>query len=291
MRRLIIIPILVVLSTILIVFIYFRQQSNELPSNVIYSSGTVESGTVAVSAQTTGKIIEKRFARGALVRVGDTLALIESDLLKSRDHELESGLATTEDELAAARIDLANAHKNLDRLRKAFEAGSISKRAFEDAQTAVDAGSKRVAAIESRLQTIAAQRQTVAVQLRYVAVVSPIDGFVQADPLEVGELATTGSVMFELVDLAETWVEIYVNETDLPRIQLNDSAEVILDSAPSQPLRGIVSFISQKAEFTPKNVQTRKERTKLVFAVRVRVDNSSGQFKPGLPVDVYLKKS
>lgn len=291
MRRLIIIPILVVLSTILIVFIYFRQQANELPPNVIYSSGTVESGTVTVAAQTSGKIIEKRFAKGDAVRVGDTLALIESDLLSSRDRELESGIATTEDELAAARIDLANARKNLERLRQALEAGSISKRAFDDSQAAVDAGTRRVAAIESRLQTIDAQRQTVAVQLRYAVVVSAINGFVQADPLEVGELATIGAAVFELINLSDTWVEIYVSETDLPHVQLNDSAEVFLDTTPDQPISGTVSFISQKAEFTPKNVQTRKERTKLVFAVRVRVDNTSGRFKPGLPVDVYLKKS
>ena len=79
-------------------------------------------------------------------------------------------------------------------------------------------------------------------------------------------------------------------EEDLPFIEIGDSAEVHLDSEPEHPFTGKVSFIAQEAEFTPKNIQTKKERVKLVFAVRVRIDNESRKFKPGLPVDVYLAK-
>ena len=86
-------------------------------------------------------------------------------------------------------------------------------------------------------------------------------------------------------------MEIYVNEADLPLLHLNDTADIFLDAQPDSAIKGNISFISQKAEFTPKNVQTKKERVKQVFAVRIKVDNSSGAFKPGLPVDVYLKKS
>lgn len=291
MKRLVIIPILIVISLILVFLIYRQQQANMLPQNVIYSSGTVEAASLTISAQTVGKVIRKPFAKGDFVSQSDTLLVIEGDLLDAKQTELSSTIEATRNELAAARIELANAKTNLDRMKEAFQVGSIPKRDLDNAQAAYDSGSRRVASLEARLQTIGAQQQTLDIQRGYTAIVSPIDGYIQADPIEVGEVAMMGTPMFELVDLRDTWIEIYVNEEDLPYLHLNDSAKVYLDAHPDSAIAGTVSFISQKAEFTPKNVQTRKERVKLVFAVRIKVDNTSGVFKPGLPVDVYLKKS
>lgn len=291
MRKLAIIPVLIVISIVLVFLIYRRQQSNILPENLIYSSGTVEATAVSIAAQTVGKVIDKRFSRGDRVAMGDTLVLIEGNLLDVKQQELDANIAATRDEISAARIDLANVKTNLDRFREAYNVGSVPKRDFDNLQATYDSGTRRLAALESRLQTITAQQQTLNIQKGYTAVTSPSNGFIQADPIEVGEIALVGSTLFEIVDLSDTWVEIYVNESDLPHLHLNDSADVFLDAQPDSAIKGSISFISQKAEFTPKNVQTRKERIKLVFAVRIKVDNVSGAFKPGLPVDVYLKKS
>jgi len=290
-RKLAIIPILVVISLVLVFLIYRRQQSDILPPDVIYSSGTVEAAAVSVAAQTSGKIIDKRFSRGDQITVGDTLLLIEGELLDAKQQELDASISATRDEISAARIDLANVKTNLDRLKEAYAVGSIPKREYDNVQTAYDSGTRRLASLEARLQTISAQQQTLDIQKGYTAITSPTSGFVQADPVEVGEIAMTGSTLLEIVDLSDTWVEIYVNEADLPHLHLNDPADVFLDASPDSAIKGNISFISQKAEFTPKNVQTKKERVKLVFAVRIKVDNTAGSFKPGLPVDVYLKKS
>jgi HlyD family secretion protein len=290
MRRLIIIPILIVVSAILVFLIYQRQRANLLPPDVIFSSGTVEANTVTVSAQTAGKVLAKPFRKGDEVKQGDTLIVIERNLLDAKMQELETGIAATQAELDAARIELANVKKNLDRMTEAFKVGSVPKKDMDNLTASYQSGDKRIASLESRLQTLNAQKATLAIQIGYTTVISPINGYIQADPVEIGEIAMTGSALFEIVNLSDAWVEIYVNETEIPFVHLNDTADIYLDSAPKQPHRGIVSFISQKAEFTPKNVQTKKERVKQVFAVRVRVDNSSQRFKPGLPVDVYLKK-
>lgn len=291
MRRLIIIPILIIVSLVLVYLIYNRQQSSLLPPDLIYSSGTVEANTVTIAAQLAGKVLEKRFDKGDFIQPGDTLVFVERELLEARRQELNAARSATQDELAAAQIELANLRRNLDRLRQAYAAGSIPKRSYDDLQAGVDAGARRIAALQAKLQSIDAQEQSLAVQIGYATVVSAVSGFIQSAPLEVGELAAAGATLFEIVDLSDTWVEIYVNETEIPNVHLGDSAKVHLDSQPEQPVTGTVSFISQRAEFTPKNVQTRKERIKLVFAVRVKVDNRDGRFKPGLPVDVYLKKS
>ncbi len=290
MKKLVIIPILIVISFVLVFLISRRQEANLLPANLIYSSGTVEASAVSIAAQTAGKVIDKRFSRGDQIAKGDTLLLIESSLLDAKQQELDASIAATRDEISAARIDLANVKTNLDRLKEAYDVGSIPKRDYDNLKASYDSGSRRLAALESRLQTIRAQQQTLDIQRGYTAVTSPTSGFVQADPVEIGEIAMVGATLLEIVDLSDTWVEIYVNEADLPFLHLNDTADIFLDAQPDSAIKGSISFISQKAEFTPKNVQTKKERVKQVFAVRIKVDNSSGAFKPGLPVDVYLKK-
>ncbi len=290
MRRLIIIPILVVVSAILVFLIYQRQKANILPPDVIFSSGSVEANTVTVSAQTSGKVLVKTFRKGDEVKQGDTLLVIERDLLDAKMNELETGIVATIAEMDAARIDLANVRKNLDRMTEAFKVGSVPKKDMDNLTASYQSGDKRITALESKLQTLNAQKATLAIQIGYTTVTSPIGGYIQSDPVEVGEVVMIGSVLFEIVNLSDTWVEIYVNETEIPFVHLKDTADIYLDSDPQTPLKGTVSFISQKAEFTPKNVQTKKERVKQVFAVRVRVDNSTQRFKPGLPVDVYLKK-
>jgi HlyD family secretion protein len=290
MRRLIIIPILVVVSVILVFLIYQRQKANLLPADVIFSSGSVEANTVTVSAQTGGKVLAKPFRKGDEVKQGDTLLVIERDLLDSKMNELETGIAATMAEMDAARIDLANVKKNLDRSKQAYAAGSVPQKDMDNLTASYQSGGKRIAALDSKLQTLGAQKTSLAIQIGYTTVSSPIGGYIQSDPVEIGEIVMTGSALFEIVNLSDTWVEIYINETEIPFVHLSDTADIYLDSDPQTPLKGTVSYISQKAEFTPKNVQTKKERVKQVFAVRVRVDNSAQRFKPGLPVDVYLKK-
>lgn len=290
MRRLIIIPILVVVSVILVFLIYQRQKANILPPDVIFSSGSVEANTVTISAQTSGKVLAKPFRKGDEVKQGDTLLVIERDLLDAKMNELETGITATLADIDAARIDLANVKKNLDRLKQAYMAGSVPQKDMDNLTASYQSGDKRITSLESKLQTLNAQKASLTIQIGYTTVTSPIGGYIQSDPVEIGEIVMMGSALFEIVNLSDTWVEIYINETEIPFVHLSDTADVYLDSDPQTPLKGRVSYISQKAEFTPKNVQTKKERVKQVFAVRVRVDNSSQRFKPGLPVDVYLKK-
>ena len=103
-----------------------------------------------------------------------------------------------------------------------------------------------------------------------------------------GEVVKPGTPVFTAVDLRNIWVTAYINEKDLGRVKLGAQADVVTDTYPGKKYNGEVSFISSQAEFTPKFIQTQEERVKLVYRLKVRVDNSSLELKPGMPADVYI---
>jgi HlyD family secretion protein len=104
----------------------------------------------------------------------------------------------------------------------------------------------------------------------------------------VGEVVKSGTPIFTAVDLADLWVTAYINEKDLGRVKLDQDADVFTDTYPGKKYKGRLSFISSQAEFTPKTIQTTEERVKLVYRVKVKVDNSSLELKPGMPADAFI---
>ena len=104
---------------------------------------------------------------------------------------------------------------------------------------------------------------------------------------EQGELLARGTGLVVVTDLANAWLNVYVSETDLGRIRLDQQASVVTDDG--QTRGGRVTFVAAQAEFTPKNVQTRDERVKLVYKVKVALENKDGLFKPGMPAEAHLR--
>ena len=136
------------------------------------------------------------------------------------------------------------------------------------------------AAIEATVATIV-QR------IRDATVLAPRDGVITSRATEPGEVLPPGSLLNILTDIAHPWLNVYVDEPSLARIHLGDAAKVRVDGR-SGEFTGKVTYVSDVAEFTPKNVQTPEERAKLVFRIKVGLDNSEGVFKPGMPGDAYL---
>ena len=118
---------------------------------------------------------------------------------------------------------------------------------------------------------------------------APFDGFVTVKDVEEGEFVQAGTPVITVARLDSVWVKTYVPETQLGRVRLGQSAGVISDTFPGKSYPGTVTFISPEAEFTPKNVQTREERVKLVYRIKVTLDNPRQELKPGMMVDVILR--
>lgn len=146
----------------------------------------------------------------------------------------------------------------------------------------IQQGEARVAQAKAAL----AQAET---QLSYTTVVSPLAGVVLSKNIEPGEFVAAGTSIVTVGDLANVWLRAYIEETDLGRVKVGQGAWLTTDSYPGKKYEGHISFIAQDAEFTPKNVQTQRERVKLVYRIKIDVKNPNQELKPGMPADAVIE--
>jgi len=208
------------------------------------------------------------------------------------------------------------AQQDVDRAREAYEVAAAQERSareklamtiegarryqIEGARAELRAAEERLALLlaGSRPEQIEAARGQRAqalsglamaqTRLKEATVVSPIAGVVLRKNLEVGETANPGVSILTLMNPLEIWVRAYVPEEEIGRIKVGESARVKVDAYPARAFAGRVSEISSEAEFTPKNVQTRKERVNLVFRIKIMLENPEGVLKPGMPADADI---
>ncbi|MFH1238979.1 MAG: efflux RND transporter periplasmic adaptor subunit [bacterium] len=174
---------------------------------------------------------------------------------------VKEGDQVAKGQLIARLDDLDKAEKDYARAEKLFADNIIPPDALEQAQKVKD----------------------------NFIIVSPMSGTVILQELFPGEVVTPGSPIITLADLNNLWVKIYIPEANIGKVKLGAQAEVVVDSFPNYVFPGEVIHISSKAEFIPKNIQTKEERVTQVFAVKVAVKNIEDKLKIGLPADVYIK--
>jgi HlyD family secretion protein len=280
--------------------------------NFITATGTIEATEVTVSAQAGGIVARRLVDEGSSVQAGDTLVLVDPVDWRLQLRQAEGGY-----EMAKAQYDMAvrgarsedivqaeatytNAATDLKRMEELVATRSISQKQLDDTRTRftvaqqtlekLRSGSRpeEVDAARGRMEQARAQRDALRKKVADCAVLAPITGSVTKRFIEAGELAGTGTPLVRLADLRQMDITIYVSEAQLPGVTLGQIAHVRVDAFSERQFDGKVVFISSIAEFTPKNIQTSDERTKLVFAVKVRVPNPDGFLKAGIPADVVL---
>jgi HlyD family secretion protein len=208
------------------------------------------------------------------------------------------------------------AAQDVDRARQAYEVAAASETSARERLALVEAGPRphevaaaraEVRAAEERVELLRAgsrpqeieaararlaeARAAVALaraRLEDATLAAPIDGVVLRKNAELGETVTPGVSILTLVDPHDLWVRAYVPETDVGRLRLSQSAAITVDAYPDRTFPGTITEIASEAEFTPKNVQTRKERVNLVFRIKIAVRDPSGVVKPGMPADAEL---
>ncbi len=179
------------------------------------------------------------------------------------------------EDIAAGRAQVATAEAAL-RMSEANEMELVRKEQDVQAHLAeVDRARAQVGITET--------------QINDTSVFSPIDGVVLVKSAEVGEVLAAGTTVVTIGDLDHPWLRAYINETDLGRVKLGAPAKLTTDSYPGKSYTGHISFIASEAEFTPKQIQTREERVKLVYRIKIDLDNPKHELKSNMPVDAEIQ--
>jgi HlyD family secretion protein len=148
---------------------------------------------------------------------------------------------------------------------------------------------EEIESARARLEAADARIGQLAQQVKDAAILAPVAGIVTERLAEPGEVLAAGAAVALLVELDRPWLTVFIGEPDLGRLRLGQEVEVVTGSGDTR--KGRVEFVSPQAEFTPKNVQTRDERAKLVFRVKVALPNEDGLFKPGMPAEARLRRT
>ncbi len=290
-------------------------------SAAIVAAGHVEATDVHISAKVGGRLIEAPLKEGDVVKAGALIARlsttdVEIVVRQAAAERAQAGaelrlrlagarkedIAEMEAQIRATQADIAGAQLDLDRMQGLLDRGSGTTKARDDAGTRrnvlaarlgaqqqslarLQSGSRpeEIEAARARVESIDARIAQLQQQISDARVMSPVDGVLTSRVAEPGEQLQVGSPICVITQLTEAWLTVYVTDLDLARIRIGQEAVVRIDGG--QTRKGRLTYIASKAEFTPKNVQTRDERIKLVYRVKVGLDNADGFFKPGMPAE------
>jgi HlyD family secretion protein len=253
------------------------------------------------------RVEEVEQLRAAVRQAEVSLRTAETELVRTKGLAEKGALPTQQVDLLQAQRDVAAAQLDAARQRLLQAERGARLEDLHAAQAAVAQADSQAEAARAALdlalagprpETIAAARARVAqaeaavqaakVQLGYTRITSPLDGTVTLRNLEPGELVIPGLPILRIAALDRVWLRVFISETDLGRVKHGQRAAVTTDTYPNQQYRGRVIEIAEEAEFTPRNVQTREERQKLVFGVKIEVENPKHELKPGMPADATI---
>jgi HlyD family secretion protein len=327
MKRVIPVVILLVAAAAAGLYFYPRLAKKPVPVNQLTLSGNIEAHESLVGFKVAGRIVELPVEEGQQVEQGALLARLDDADLKQRVrideagvHVRESNLALTlagtrQQEVKAAQQTMMDAQADLDekkldnnRAQQLFAKDEVSAQERDQAATALKRaeaifkaaqqryneaveGSRKedIAIAQANLNESSANLGLSQVNLSYTVLRAPSTGVVTVRQAELGEVVSPGSPVVTLADLDHIWLRAYIAETDLGSIHWGQEVTVTTDTYPGKQYHGRISFISSTAEFTPKSVQTTKERVTLVYRIKIDIDNSNHELKPGMPADAHIE--
>lgn len=260
--------------------------------------GNFEATETIVSAETAGRILQFTPAEGSLLTKGSQIALIDTTILCLQRNEIEAGMKSVATRLASVNAQdavlnqqIENIRINLNRVEKMMKDDAATQKQYDDLNGQVAVLQKQIAANNTQRSSIAAElsvyvskKATVLEQLKRCSVLSPSDGTILEKYSEEGEMTAPGKPLVKIADLKTMRLKAYVSGAEIGKIKISQSCTVRIDNGTkgftSYP--GVISYISDKAEFTPKIIQTKDERVALVYAVKIDVQND-GSVKSGMP--------
>ncbi len=280
-----IIPLVVVLSLVGYFGYTAWQNKMEAAKDDSYY-GTVEAVEVLVSPQLTGRILELNAIEGHTVSAGALMVRIDDTLYNAQLEQAKAAHEAALSQQAVLDASIAGLQLNIDRLGRLVGKDFASKANLDDLNSQKNILLAQKDAVDKQAALAKASIDLAQKQIEYTIVNAPVSGTILRAHTELGETAFPGSALFTLADLSVMEVRTYIPEPMLGKVKLGMKVKVHNDSYPDKLMEGKVAYISDTAEFTPKNVQTKNERTRLIYSVKATVPNPDGTLKIGMPVDV-----
>jgi HlyD family secretion protein len=244
----------------------------------IYASGTIEAVETDVATKVSGRVTSLLADEGDYVKKGSVIASLETS-------ELYAGFKQTVAVEQSAQIRYDNAKRNYTRAKSLRRKNMISAQDY-------DAVTSNYEAAEAELNRSSASRAIAEISYNEANIRAPISGTILSKAVEIGDLLSPYSTVVTMADLSVLEMMLYVSEEKYGRIGIGDSVDVMVDSFAREKFSGKVVYISNTAEFTPKNIQTKEERVTQVFGIKIDIPNPENKLKPGMPADavIYLSK-
>ncbi|OGL44733.1 MAG: hypothetical protein A2149_07735, partial [Candidatus Schekmanbacteria bacterium RBG_16_38_11] len=282
---------------------------------------------VDIRSEVSGKIVKLDFEEGDVFKNGETLCLIDKEKpeLQLKEAEaaaggmaaklalLQRGLRTEEVDKARIFVNELKEKRDLakieyDRAKDLLSRGVISKSAYDTAETALRVAQEQMRSAgreyeiakegyrkeeikeaEEALKGAEAKIQQIQRDIKNSNIISPVAGVVTKKLAEQGEYIPVGGLIATVTDLDFVWLKIFISEEEYGKVKLGEKVKIKVDSYPDRVFQGKIIFISSEAEFTPKNIQTKEDRVKLVYAIKVGINNKEKIFKLGMPADAVIE--
>ena len=263
--------------------------------------GNFEAVETLISAEANGKLLQFDVENGMQLKAGKQVGLIDTAVLSAKLKQLLAVKAeiSANSKDVLSQISILDEQKNVllvekKRIENLIADSAATQKQYDDVVGKIKVIDRQIesvkvknSAILSKLNQVNAQIEELQLTINKCKIINPVNGTVLQKYAEVYELAVPGKVLYKIADLSTMELKVYVSGAQLPKIKIGQKAKVYIDKNESEntELEGIVSWISSKAEFTPKIIQTKEERVKLVYAVKLRVKND-GSIKIGMPGEV-----
>ncbi|SDY66243.1 HlyD family secretion protein [Pseudomonas sp. NFIX28] len=284
---------------------YWKSTLDRLPEGLSMGNGRLEATEVQIASKTPGRLAEVLVDEGDKVTRDQLLARMDTRTLEAQRAQAEADVVRTRENLAAAEAnvqlrqsELLLANQELKRSRELFNRGYASQQIIDQQQArlntgnaAVQAAQAQVAAVRAAIGSAKALVAQLTSEIDDSSLRAPIDGVIQLRLAEPGEVLGAGGRVLLLLDPSDQYMNLYLPASVTGRLAVGSEARILLDALPDQPLPAKISFVAAKSQFTPKEVETRDERQKLVFRVKLRLTQPSAvpQAKPGMPGAGYVR--
>jgi len=288
-------------------YVWWQNNRDGLPDHIASGNGRIEAEEVHVATKYAGRVAEVLVNEGDMVQAGQVIARMDIAELRAALAAARASIAQAEENVAEARAQIVQreselkfAREELARADQLVAKGHISEQQADQrrterdtAQAALEAARARLASTRRGVEAASAEAERIEAQIADSTLTAPRDGRVQYRLAEPGEVLASGGRVITLLDLTDVYMTIFLPTAQIGRLLVGSEARIVLDAVPQYVIPAQVSFISAEAQFTPREVETRSEREKLMFRVKVKIapallTEHIQKVRTGLPGEAYV---